>query len=211
MRKFRPRSRAAWRTWLDTHHASSSGVWLVFAKKRSGIPTLSYDDAVEEALCFGWIDSLMKPVDDRFYMQLFTPRKPKSAWSQSNKTRVKRLRAQGLMRSAGEAAIARAKQRGAWTALSAPESQKMTPDLRKALDADPIAQENWPAFTDSQRKQFLYWLHSAKRPETRASRIATIVDLVLRKITPSQAYERTKLSRQASRGPGPSRARRRRE
>jgi uncharacterized protein YdeI (YjbR/CyaY-like superfamily) len=208
--KVRPKSRATWRTWLQKHHASSSGVWLVFAKKHSGIATLSYDDAVEEALCFGWIDSLMKPVDDRFYMQLFTPRKPKSLWSHSNKARVKHLRAKGLMKPAGEAAIARAKKCGAWTALSAPESRRMTADLRKALDADPIAQENWPAFTDSQRKQFLYWLHSAKRPETRASRIATIVDLVLRKITPSQAYERVRLNRRASRARAPSRARRRR-
>ena len=95
--RVRPKSRKAWRTWLETHHTSSAGTWLVYAKRHSGLPSLTYNDAVEEALCFGWIDSKIHPIDDDFYMQMFTPRKPKSAWSTLNKARVKRLLADGLM------------------------------------------------------------------------------------------------------------------
>ena len=97
LKKIQPKSRAAWREWLDKHHASSQGIWLVFAKKHTGLPTLSYDDAVLEALCFGWIDSLMKSIDDRFHMQMFTPRKPKSAWSETNKARLARLTGESIL------------------------------------------------------------------------------------------------------------------
>jgi len=116
LRRVRPKSRQAWRDWLEKNHASSGGVWLVYAKKHSGLPSLTYNDAVEEALCFGWIDSKVNPIDDRFYMQVFTPRKPWSAWSALNKTRVKRLVAAGRMTVAGAAAIKVAKKSGAWDA-----------------------------------------------------------------------------------------------
>jgi uncharacterized protein YdeI (YjbR/CyaY-like superfamily) len=159
-------------------------VWLRFAKKASGLPTVSYNDAVEEALCFGWIDGLMRPVDDTFYMQLFTPRKAKSAWAQSNKTRVARLIDEGLMTPAGLAAIEAARACGSWDALTAAESLKVPPELRKAINANARAKKHWPAFTESRRKQFLYYLASAKRPETRKKRIARIVSMLARETAP---------------------------
>ena len=99
--EFQPKSRKAWRTWLQKHHASSTGVWVVYAKKHTGIPTLSYDESVEEALCFGWIDSLRHPVDDKLWRMVFTPRKPKSAWSGPNRLRVAAMIKAGLMTDAG--------------------------------------------------------------------------------------------------------------
>src|SRR4029434_6500197 len=102
LKKFLPKSRAAWRAWLDKNHAASTGVWLVFAKKHTGLPTLSYEEAVLEALCFGWIDSLVKSIDDRFHMQMFTPRKPKSAWSATNKARLAKLMKAGIMATRSE-------------------------------------------------------------------------------------------------------------
>ena len=197
-----------WRSWLQTHHASSTGVWLVFAKKHTGLPTVSYNDAVEEALCFGWIDSIMHPVDDRFYKQAFTPRKSKSAWSQSNKDRVERLRAAGLMTAAGEAAVAGAKESGSWDVLSGVEALEIPPELQKALNANKTSKKNWQAFTPSQQKQFLYWLRDAKREATRVERIATIVELVSRGITAARAYEEKLLKRSTSPAPAPSRDRR---
>lgn len=131
----------------------------------------------------------MQPVDDTFYLQLFTPRKPKSAWAQSNKTRVARLIEQGQMTPAGLAAIEAAKACGSWDALTAVESMKVPPELRQAIDANARATKHWPAFTESQRKQFLYYLASAKRAETRAKRISEIVSLAARNITPGRASE----------------------
>jgi uncharacterized protein YdeI (YjbR/CyaY-like superfamily) len=184
----------------------------VFAKKQTGLPTVSYNEAVEEALCFGWIDSLMHPVDDRFYMQLFTPRKARSAWSQSNKERVERLRAGGLMTAVGEAAIALAKQTGTWNTYSTVEAGEIPPELRKALMGNASAKKHWRAFTASQQKQFLYWLRDAKREQTRTARIAEIVALVAQGITPAKAYAQKKtVSRPASRARAASPARRPRQ
>jgi uncharacterized protein YdeI (YjbR/CyaY-like superfamily) len=107
-------NRAAWRAWLENSHAAERGVWLVLYKKGSGVPCVTYDDAVEEAVAFGWIDSRVRRVDDARYIQLFVPRKPRSAWSRSNKERVERLMAAGLMAPAGLAAVEEAKRNGAW-------------------------------------------------------------------------------------------------
>jgi uncharacterized protein YdeI (YjbR/CyaY-like superfamily) len=197
-----------WRSWLQAHHASSTGVWLVVAKKHTGLATVSYNDAVEEALCFGWIDSIMHPVDDRFYKQAFTPRKSKSAWSQSNKDRVERLRAAGLMTAAGEAAVAGAKESGSWDVLSGVEALEIPPELQKALNANKTSKKNWQAFTPSQQKQFLYWLRDAKREATRVERISTIVELVSRGITAARAYEEKLLKRSTSPARASSRDRR---
>jgi uncharacterized protein YdeI (YjbR/CyaY-like superfamily) len=174
-RRFRPRSRAAWRAWLADHHATSSGVWVVFAKKHTNLPTVSYNDAVEEALCFGWIDTTLNPVDDRFYAQLFTPRKPRSTWAASNKARVERLIAAGLMKAAGLAAIAVARKNGSWTSIDDVATITPPPELQAAIDKSKAAAKNWPSYSPSCRKQFLYWLAGAKRPETRAARIKEIV------------------------------------
>ena len=116
--RVRPKSRQAWRAWLEKHHATSTGVWLVYAKKHSGLPSLTYNDAVEEALCFGWIDSKINPIDEDFFMQVFTPRKLKSAWSPLNKTRVARLLAARRMAPAGLVMVKAAKQSGTWDAMA---------------------------------------------------------------------------------------------
>jgi uncharacterized protein YdeI (YjbR/CyaY-like superfamily) len=173
-----PKSRAAWRAWLEKHHKKSPGVWLVYAKKHTGIPSLTYNDAVEEALCFGWIDSLIHPIDDSLYKQIFTPRKAKSAWSAVNRKRAERLIEAGLMTAAGLALVTLAKKTGLWKAHAAAESLTLPSELKKALDADPAAKKNWPTYTDSQRKMFLYMVHGAKRPETRAKRVARVIEIV---------------------------------
>jgi uncharacterized protein YdeI (YjbR/CyaY-like superfamily) len=186
--RFQPRSRREWRAWLEAHHDSSTGVWLVFAKKHTGIPSLSYSDAVEEALCFGWIDSVLNPLDDRFYMQKFTPRKPTSVWSALNRTRVEALVAGGQMTPAGMALVTLAKKTGRWESLSHVEALTVPPELQAALDASRRATKSWAAYTPSQRKAFLYWLNGVKRPETRTRRVAEIVRVVARGVTPAQLY-----------------------
>lgn len=146
------------------------------AKKHTGLATVNYTDAVEEALCFGWIDTTLNPIDDRFYKQLFTPRKPRSTWAASNKARVERLIADGLMTVAGLAAIEVARANGSWSSLDQVESLVAPPELARALKANPAAKKHWTAYSPSCRKQFLFWLSGAKRPETRAKRVATIVE-----------------------------------
>ncbi|HEY1306588.1 MAG TPA: YdeI/OmpD-associated family protein [Vicinamibacterales bacterium] len=178
LRQFQPRSRAAWRAWLEKHHATSTGVWLIYAKKHTGIPSLTYNDAVEEALCFGWIDSLLNPIDDSLYKQIFTPRKAKSLWSALNRKRAARLIESGLMTAAGLAPITLAKKNGHWEAHKPSESLTIPPELRKALNANPAAKKNWPTYTESQRKMLLYMVNGAKRPETRAKRVARVIEIV---------------------------------
>ena len=159
------------------------------AKKHSGLATVSYSDAVEEALCFGWIDTTMNPVDATFYKQLFTPRRPKSTWAASNKARVERLITQGLMTAAGLAAIEVAKQNGSWTSLDGIESLQPPPELKSALGTNAAAKRQWPRYTSTCRKQFLFWLAGAKRPDTRARRVATIVECAAKGLTFAQYYD----------------------
>ena len=166
--RVRPTSRKAWRDWFEKNHASSTGVWLVYAKKHSRLPSLTYNDAVEEALCFGWIDSKINPLDDAFYRQMFTPRKLKSAWSALNKTRVERLLAAGRMTPAGLVVVTAAKNSGAWDATKHVEELTVPPDLEKAIKANPDASRNWVSYSASRRKGVLYRLAGAKRPDTRA-------------------------------------------
>jgi uncharacterized protein YdeI (YjbR/CyaY-like superfamily) len=188
--RVRPRSRQAWRAWLQRHHASSPGVWLVYAKKHSGIASLSYEDAVEEALCFGWIDSKVHPIDEAFYQQVFTPRKAKSQWSASNRTRVERLVRDGHMAAAGLAAIEAAKASGRWNATKHIEDLVIPPDLRKALRANPDATRNWRKYTASRRKGVLFRLAGAKRPETRARYLRDIIQHMARGLTRESAKTR---------------------
>ena len=178
LRQVRPSSRKAWRQWLQKHHASSPGIWLVYAKKHTGIPSLTYNDAVEEALCFGWIDSLLHPIDDSFFKQVFTPRKPKSAWSALNRTRVARLIKAGLMTESGMQMVRLAKKTGTWEAWQSVETLEMPPDLQKAIRANAAAKKNWPTYTASQQKAFLRMVNDAKTTETRARRVARVLDIV---------------------------------
>jgi uncharacterized protein YdeI (YjbR/CyaY-like superfamily) len=172
-----PATRAAWRAWLAEHHADSPGVWLIIRKKDSPQPGVTYVEAVEEALCFGWIDSKTITLDATRFRQIFTPRKPRGTWAKSNKERVARLIEQGLMTPAGLAAIELAVTNGTWTASDAGDEQIEPDDFADALAAHPAAELHWRHFSASVRKGILYWIASAKRPETRARRIARTVEL----------------------------------
>jgi len=176
-KRIQARDRKKWRAWLEENHARSPGIWLVFYKKASGKPTVRYDEAVEEALCFGWIDSLMKPVDGEKYRQLFTPRKMKSKWSKPNKERVARMIAAGFMTEVGMEKIRAAKKSGSWVSAEAADSLVVPPDLRKALNADRHARESFERLPSGRRRQLLGWLHDAKRPETRQRRIVQVVEV----------------------------------
>jgi len=159
------------RDWLARNHATSPGIWLVTWKKTSGRPHLAYDDIVEEALAFGWVDSQPRTVDGQRSARLLTPRKPGSNWSRLNKQRVERLLAAGLMQPAGLAAIAVAKANGRWTALDQTETLAEPADLAAVLDADPAARRYWDAFPRSARRAILEWIGNARTDATRQARI----------------------------------------
>jgi uncharacterized protein YdeI (YjbR/CyaY-like superfamily) len=167
---------AQWRAWLEEHHASAAEAWLRHYRKQVGRPGLTYEQGVEEALCFGWIDGLLRKVDDESYALRYTPRKPRSVWAASNKQRVEKLIREGRMAPAGLAKVAAAKASGEWEAATAREDVDTIPaDLAAVLDRHQAraAFEAWPP---SHRKQYLYWLESAKKPETRQKRIQAIVE-----------------------------------
>ncbi len=171
------RDRTAWRVWLRHHYMTSPGVWLVYYKKGSGVPSVSYAEAVEEALCFGWIDSKIHPVDSLRYRQIFTPRKPGSTWSRLNKRRVAVLIRGKRMTAAGMAKITAARKDGSWKSLDGVEDQRMPADLMRALAANTQARQYFEEFSDSARKLIIRWITSAKRPQTRLSRIQKTVSL----------------------------------
>lgn len=179
--RFEPADRAAWRSWLDRNHSTSTGVWLIFRK--GAARQLTYDAAVAEALCYGWIDSTLNPIDSVRYMQLFTPRKPKSGWSRINKQRVVKMIAEGRMTPAGREKIAAAKRDGSWKALDAVESLRMPPDFKAALDANSDAKANYQAFSASAKKRYIYWINSARNPDTRARRVQAALALLARNVS----------------------------
>ena len=164
-------TRDEWRAWLEANHASSSGVWLVFNKKTSGLPHLLYAHGVEEALCFGWVDSKPAKVDDVRSSLYYTPRKPRSGWARTNKVRVARLTELGLMRETGLQVIEAAKADGSWELLDGVENVEIPSDLAEALELIG-ASANFAAFPKSAKQGILQWIVQAKRPGTRAARIA---------------------------------------
>jgi len=168
--------RAQWRDWLAKHHARSGSVWAVTYKVGASKPRVPYDDLVEEALAFGWVDSLPRKLDDERTMLLMAPRKPGSNWSAANKARIGKLTKAGLMRPAGAAAVERAKADGTWTALDAVERLEVPGDLAEALSVRPGARETWDGFPRSVRRGVLEWIETAKTPETRAKRVAETAD-----------------------------------
>jgi uncharacterized protein YdeI (YjbR/CyaY-like superfamily) len=172
--------RATWRAWLEANHATVNGAWLVTWRPRSGRVGLDYEAAVEEALCFGWVDSTGGSFDDDRGKLYFAPRKSRSAWAATNKARVERLIADGRMAPAGLAAIEQAKANGSWTVLDGPERLEVPPDLATALERLPPAAANFAAFPPSARKMHLTWVAQAQRPETRAERIAKIAEAAAR-------------------------------
>ena len=175
-----PFDRAGWRDWLSANHATTKGVYLVSWRRASGRTSVSYEEAVEEALCVGWIDSSGRVLDDERSIQWFAPRRARSVWARSNKERVARLTAAGLMLPAGLAVIEEAKQSGMWALLDDVEKLIVPDDLSEALSASPPARTNWDAFPPSTRRMLLQWVVEARRPETRAKRIADITEKAAR-------------------------------
>jgi len=172
--------RATWRAWLEANHATDRGAWLVTWRPRTGRAYLDYDAAVEEALCFGWVDSTGGHFDDDRGKLYFALRKPRSGWAATNKARVERLIAEGRMAPAGLAAIERAKANGSWELLDSVERLDVPDDLATALERLPAAAANFAAFPPSARKMLLGWVALARRPETRASRITQIAEAAAR-------------------------------
>lgn len=164
-------SRDQWRKWLAEHHASAPGIWVVTYKKGRGAH-VPYAELVEEALAHGWIDARGRALDEDRSQLLLTPRRPSSAWSRLNKQRIAQLTAAGLMTPAGQAVVDAAKERGTWTALDDIENLVEPDGLRAALDADPAARRHWDAFPRTAKRAILVWIADAKRPETRARRVA---------------------------------------
>jgi uncharacterized protein YdeI (YjbR/CyaY-like superfamily) len=166
------RTRAQWRKWLAAHHHDSAGVWLVFLKGDGARRCVSYEDAVREALCFGWIDSLLKRLDDKRYVRKFTPRRPGSGWSDSNRRRWAELDAAGLLAAAGRAAAPTDK------ASTPPPIPEMVDDLATALREHPAARRAFEALPPSQRRRYAAWIHLARRPETRERRVREAIAML---------------------------------
>lgn len=181
-----PKSRAEWRVWLEQNHTRTEGIWLIGYKKGTGKPRFELDEAVEEALCFGWIDSKPNKLDDERSMLWFAPRKPRTGWSRLNKARVERLITQGLIAPAGLAKIEAAKQDGSWNALDAIEALEIPPDLDKALNEYLEAKQNFDTFPRSVKRGILEWIISAKKPETRAKRVAETAQLAAKNLRANQ-------------------------
>ncbi|MET0726958.1 MAG: YdeI/OmpD-associated family protein [Acidimicrobiales bacterium] len=171
---FHPADAAAWRNWLEHHHRTARGVWVASWKKATGRSAVPYERLVEEALCFGWIDSTANTLDDERSLQLMTPRKPKSGWTRLNRQRVAALEARGQMTDAGREAVEIAKANGWWEIYDPVEDLIEPHDLAAALDASPSARAAWDGFPPSPRKQMLWWVISAAKAETRAARISKI-------------------------------------
>jgi uncharacterized protein YdeI (YjbR/CyaY-like superfamily) len=178
--RIQPETVEQWRGWLAENHARGVGVWLVTWKAAAPGPTLGYEECVEQALCFGWVDSTNKGVDDERTMMWFAPRKRGSGWARTNKVRIERLTAAGLVAPAGQAVIDAAVADGSWTLLDDVEDLVVPPDLAAALDAVPPAREQFDAFPRSARRAILAWIATAKRPATRAGRIAATAEKAAR-------------------------------
>jgi uncharacterized protein YdeI (YjbR/CyaY-like superfamily) len=170
---------AAWHNWLEKHHAGSRGLWLEFAKKENERPSITHAQALETSLCFGWIDGQTKSSADGWWCQRFTPRGPRSKWSQVNCAAVERLRAQGRLTAAGLEQMEAAKSDGRWSAAYAPQSTIIVPDdLKAALAASPIARNFFESLDSKNRYAILYRLHNAKKPETRERRLLKFVQML---------------------------------
>jgi uncharacterized protein YdeI (YjbR/CyaY-like superfamily) len=166
-----PLSRVYWREWLASNTDRQEGLWIVYHKKSSSLDGPVYDDLVEEALCFAWIDSRVRRVDDDRVMQWFSPRRVGGLWSALNKERIERLDSAGRMTEIGQAVIDQAKADGSWSQLDEVDALVVPPDLQTALDGVPEALTAYQTLGDSAKKQYLWWIHSAKRLATRTNRI----------------------------------------
>lgn len=172
-------NRDEWRVWLEKNLDTTKGIWLIFYKKHTNKPSIPYDDAVEEALCFGWIDSIIKRIDDEKFARKFTPRKDKSKWSELNKKRVRKMIKEGKMTEAGLAKIRETKKSGEWFKTASPKRGLVIPQcIEKALTKNERALSNFNKLSNSYRKQYIGWITSAKREETRKRRLAEVIRLL---------------------------------
>lgn len=175
MKAIAARSANAWRNWLERNHQKERSVWLIIYRKESQVPSVYYDAAVDEALCFGWVDSKVNKRDGESYYQYFAQRNPKSKWSGINKEKVGKLEKAGKMTPAGQEMIRIAKANGNWAALDGVENLEVPADLARAFKADPAAASFWEAFPRSAKRGILEWILSAKKEETRQKRILETV------------------------------------
>jgi uncharacterized protein YdeI (YjbR/CyaY-like superfamily) len=170
---------AHWERWLEEHHATASDAWVKIAKKGSGVATVRYPEVLDTAICFGWIDAVRRPLDETYFLQRFTPRRPRSKWSQVNREKVLALTALGRIRPAGQAQVEAAKADGRWDAAYEPQSRVSVPDdLQRALDAEPRAKEFFATLKGQRRYAFLYRLHNVKTQTARERRIASYIELL---------------------------------
>ena len=176
------KDRQAWRAWLQEHHDTEKNVWLIIYHEKSKTPSVAYNEAVEEALCFGWIDSKPNKRDHESYLLFFAKRNPKSNWSRLNRERAERMLEQGRMTQAGLEMIETAKQDGTWTALEAVQDSVIPPDLDQAFQKNEAAWRNFEAFPPSSKRIILEWMLNAKRPQTRQKRIDETVELAAKNI-----------------------------
>lgn len=172
-----PNNREEWRTWLQGNHACQKSVWLIYGRKNSGLPTITYSDAVDEALCFGWIDSTTKSIDTETYKQYFTKRKHRSVWSKVNKEKIKKLLSEKRMAAAGMASIKIAKQNGSWSALDEVENLVVPQKLKTALNKNAKAADYFESLSRTDKRNILQWLATAKREVTLHKRVSEIVEL----------------------------------
>ncbi|WP_367392887.1 YdeI family protein [Lewinella sp. LCG006] len=186
MNSYCPENKADWRNWLEENHVTEDSIWLIFYKTTSPSYNLSWSDAVDEALCFGWIDSTKKSIDDEKYIQYFCKRKPQSNWSKVNKEKVKNLMEQGLMEEAGSRSIKIAKENGSWSFLDAVEALVIPEDLKEEFANYKGSIDYFTSLSKSTQKILLYWVISAKREDTRRKRVVEVAENASRKMKPKQ-------------------------
>ncbi|MDX8337968.1 YdeI/OmpD-associated family protein [Draconibacterium sp. IB214405] len=169
-----------WEKWLDKNHKKENELWLIYYKKHTGKPCIAYNDSVKTALCYGWIDGLVKRIDDECYARKFTPRNAKSLWSESNKKRVTELLKEGKMKPPGLKLVEAAKQNGNWDKVIAPPEVNTVPsaEFKSALSENPEAKAYFESLAINQKNQFIIWINMAKRDETKAKRIKESIDLL---------------------------------
>ena len=183
---FYPTNRQEWREWLLENHNKKQSIWLVHYNKKSNMPSVSWSDAVDEALCFGWIDSTRKSLEIDKFIQFFTKRKPTSVWSKINKEKIERLKQEGLLMPAGYESIMIAQQNGTWNILDDVEKLEISEDLEKEFNTREGSKEYFLSLSKSVRKSMLQWIKLAKRPETRQKRIVELVEHASLEIKPKQ-------------------------
>lgn len=184
--EYLPPTLVDWRNWLAENNDSEKGIWLVFGKKDSGVQSITLSEAIDEAVCFGWIDSVKHSIDTKHYKIYFSPRSPKSNWSRVNKRKVTRLEKEGRLQAPGLKLIRIAKETGTWNALDEVENLMVPPDLKAVFDSYPNAEVNWNSFSRSIKRGILEWILTAKRASTRANRIEETAKLASQNLRANQ-------------------------